>query len=43
MTQKIALRLIMPSNECKGLPRPEVAPRCQDWVATSILSKGEVP
>ena len=28
--------LQMQSNECKGLPRPEGAPRCQDWVATSI-------
>src|SRR5271165_1177767 len=30
-------------NECKGLPRPEAAPMCQDWFATSIFSRGEVP
>jgi hypothetical protein len=30
-------------SEGKALPRPEVTPRYQDWVARSILSKGEVP
>jgi len=26
----LALTLTVPSNECKGLPRPEKTPRCQD-------------
>src|ERR1700691_5363914 len=31
------------ANECKGLPRPEAAPLCQDWFAISIFSRREVP